>query len=368
MPLTTETTTPRHIYNTAPEIADQLLQNHSYFPVASTSPSAFVGRNSTWIITLTTEEKIFAKELKAEASGPMAFKRSTDFAAFASTQPDHAPASPSLLASDPDSALLLFEYCSGTSLAQLLVEERIPENFSEIVGRSLALLHTGDPSGLEPVHHPSPPVEMLSLGVPQTRYIDFTLAEIKLWSELQKDQELVEAAAQLRADEITHQQAPVHADLRLDQFHYHNDELQLLDWEEFGLGDPARDLGTLAGEWIYRAVLDTVTTRANASAPPMHFSEETATERIAERMATLLPNIEHMWRAYTRTIGTTDTELRHRATAHLGWHLIDRTISRAQSVSRLPGIERAAAGIGRKALLAPTRYADALGFSGRTSS
>lgn len=332
--------------------------------VVDVARPAFAGRNAAWSMTLAAGERVFVKRISARAAGPVAFRRSTDFAGFAERNPEHAPAGPRLLGSDEAEALLVFEHCPGTSLALLLVEERVPETFPEEAGRLLARLHSGPTAGLRAAAHPSPPVEMLQLGVPHTRYVEFTLAEIAFWGELQRDAELVAATAELRRWESEHLTTPVHGDLRLDQFHLRDGRLQLLDWEEFGLGDPARDLGTLAGEWIHRAVLDTVTTRAGADAPPLHFDSAAAGARIAERMSALAPRVRRMWQAYSRARPGADEQLAQRATAHLGWHLVDRTLARAAQVSRLSGIERAAAGIGRRILLAPGAYATALGFEG----
>ena len=206
---------------------------------------------------------------------------------------------------------------------------------------------------------------MLGIGVPHTRYLEFTIAEMALWAQLQADSVLVKAAGELQQWEHEHQVAPIHGDLRLDQFHWYQNKLRVLDWEEFGLGDPARDLGMLAGEWIYRAVLDTVTTRGDSPAPPEIFSDDIATSHIADRISSVIPRIREMWTAYNRYSNQADEQLPVRATAHLGWHLVDRSIARAAMVSRLPGIERASAGIGRKALIDPGRYTNALGF-GRT--
>lgn len=330
--------------------------------VVDLAPPAFAGRNASWRMTLADGRRIFVKRISARAAGPTALRRSTGYAEFAERHPAHAPAGPRLIAADASESLLVFEHCPGTGLAELLVQERVPASFPERAGRMLARLHSGPTAGLEPTAHPSPPVEMLRVGVPHTRYVDFTLAEIAFWGELQRDARLVAAAADLRMRERANQTAPIHGDLRLDQFHLAEGELQLLDWEEFGLGDPARDLGTLAGEWIHRAVLDTVTTREGAGAPPLVFDSAAAVARIAERMTALAPRIRRMWGAYTAALPAADGELAIRATAQLGWHLVDRTLARAASVSRLPGIERAAAGIGRRVLLNPAAYATALGF------
>lgn len=362
------TATAPHPQSTTPAarraagLASTVLAIHGREAVEEIAPAAFAGRNGTWNMRLRSGEKVFVKQISALASGPMAFNRSVAFAAFAEQSADFAPATPQLIGSDTANNLLVFEHCPGTSLAHLLVEESMPENFPEEAGALLARLHAGPAIGLERSAPPSPPVEMLAVGVPHARYLEFTMAEMALWSQLQNDQELVAAAGRLRASERKHQERPIHGDLRLDQFHLHNAKLCVLDWEEFGLGDPARDLGMLAGEWIYRAVLDTVTTRGGASAPPARFDHDSASARIAERMATVVPSIRRMWTSYADNANYGDPDLPVRATAHLGWHLVDRTITRAPMVSRLPGIERAAAGVGREALLAPGNYVKALGF------
>lgn len=59
-------------------------------------------------------------------------------------------------------------------------------------------------------------------------------------------------------------------------------------------------------------------------------------------MGHLVPNIQAMWEAYCQERHADDHQaLALRSVAFLGWHLIDRTIARASSVAKLPGIERA---------------------------
>lgn len=351
----------------AAEHVNRLLASSELGVIAGVAPVTFAGRNKSWIMTLSTGQRIFVKQILEQVAGPQAFARSLAFASFAEQYPAYAPASPRHIASDRDSGILIFDYCPGESLALLLVEEIVPANFSHRIGTLLARLHTAPTAGVAVAEHPSPPVDLITVGVPAKHYVRFTLAEIALWKQLQADAELGHAVKLLRESEAHHRTALVHGDLRLDQFHISDEEIYLLDWEEFGVGDPARDLGTLAGEWVYRGVLDTVTTRGGATAPPEHFDERAANARITERIASLLPRVRDMWEAYTQAVPIDDSALAVRATAHLGWHLIDRTIARASTAARLPGIERAAAGIGRKILLDPQRYAPSLGFVGGLS-
>ncbi|GAB3620567.1 hypothetical protein GCM10027417_18280 [Glutamicibacter endophyticus] len=346
----------------AARATDLLADAGIHADITDVQPPAFNGRNGAWSMGLTSGQRIFVKHILAEVSGDRAFERSVAFAEFSQRHSALAPHSPQLIAHRKADGLLIFEHCGGINLAELLIREAIPEDFAAQAGRHMARLHRAPIDGLAASYHPSPPTQMLRHGVSQERYVRFTLAELALWPQLQEDQALVTAAEELRAWEAAHQVAPIHGDLRLDQFHLSDGRPVLLDWEEFGLGDPARDLGTFAGEWIYRAVLDTVTSRGGAGAPPLSFDAASATRRITERMEHLAPRISQMWQAYRLEAKREDPELALRATAHLGWHLVDRTIARAATVSRLPGIERAAAGIGRKILLAPAAYRAALGF------
>lgn len=359
-----ETATPAA--RKAARVAADLILELGLAPITDIEPAPFAGRNGTWVMTLADESKIFVKQLFPHTASPQAFARSVAFAHFAGLQRDHAPASPALLASDADTGVLVFEHCPGTGLAHLVVEEKVPQAFPQQAGALLARLHSAPAQGLEATTIASPPIQLLRLGVPHTRFLDFTLAEMRLWSTLQSDADLLAAAEDLHRNEIANQSRPIHADLRLDQFHLHEGELRLLDWEEFGLGDPARDLGMLAGEWVYRAVLDTVTTRGNNIAPPEVFTEHSATEHIANQLNRAIPQVRSLWDSYLANGARPDAQLAVRATAQLGWHLVDRAITRASMVSRLSGIERAAAGIGRKALLDPQGFCASLGFERST--
>lgn len=346
---------------TAAQQAQPLLDGLGRAQIRTVSPTQFAGRNGSWIMELTDGSRIFVKKFNTSATSPQAFARSMNFSTFARNYPQHAPSTPKLLAGDESTGLLLFDYCSGTSLVHLIVQDALPVSFAADSGRLLARLHSGPTDGLEPAGS-TLPVQMLRFGVTHTRYLDFTLAELSLYPTLQQDGELLQALEALQDAEETNRKSPIHGDLRWDQFHLNDSQLNLLDWEDFCLGDPARDIGTLAGEWIYRAVLDTVTSRGGADSPPEYFDENSATTMISHRLAAVVPQLQELWHHYRLNSSTDDSQLALRVTARLGWHLVDRSMARAAMVSRLPGIERAAAGIGRRALLDPARYSHALGF------
>lgn len=132
--------------------------------VKSVSSPSFRGRNKSWVLTFDGGDKVFLKQVDKTIAGPHAFDRSINFAKFADNNSTDVPNSPKLLASHRSSGLLAFEYCSGESLAKLLVDETIPDSFSRQVGSSLAKIHAGPTDNLQEVAHPPPPLQMLKLG------------------------------------------------------------------------------------------------------------------------------------------------------------------------------------------------------------
>ncbi len=91
-------------------------------------------------------------------------------------------------------------------------------------------------------------------------------------------------------------------------------------------------------------------------------THELVLQRGVEKMQRLLPRVHHFWRGYRQSRPYLDDGFAARATAFAGWHLLDRMIAGATKTARLSGIQRAAAGVGRAALLNPEKFAATLGF------
>ncbi len=119
---------------------------------------------------------------------------------------------------------------------------------------------------------------------------------------------------------------PVHGDLRLDQFLLGDTTLHLNDWEEFRLGDPARDVGAYAGEWLHRAVLR-IPAQETDDAFSAVLTHEEVVARGSEELTRVLPLISAFHRGYREGGGPEDDGLVVRATSYAGWHLIDRLIA-----------------------------------------
>lgn len=201
--------------------------------------------------------------------------------------------------------------------------------------------------------------------LPADAYTNASGAELQLFSMVQRDTELLGLFSELRRAEERSERKPVHGDVRLDQFLVAGKEIFLVDWEEFRIGDPARDVGAFLGEVIFRALLavfmneglhDSVEDGAGLRSKIL----EVGAGEIESRSAFLGTFLE----AYGAHHGVPGEEFRIRTVSYAGWHLLDRVIANARRSYHLPATMRGVAGIGRAALFAPTRYASSFGFKG----
>lgn len=246
-----------------------------------------------------------------------------------------------------------------------MVDETFDDDLARTAGEMLGHLHDHDldDPGTGGPPPPSMPSPGLLVGIPHHHFDQLSFGEIQAWRLLQRDDELVRAVTGLAASETAQPRVPAHCDLRVDQFLVSGGRLYLSDWEEFRLADAARDVGGFAGEWLYRAVLDIVTTRGGAPVIDAQLTHDDVLARGAANLQRLSGKVRSFWSGY-RAVRTVGPALAERATAFAGLHLLDRLIVGASRSARLSGIERAAAGIGRAALLDPARHGDAIGLGG----
>ncbi|MGJ5755236.1 class V lanthionine synthetase subunit LxmK [Streptomyces puniciscabiei] len=346
---------------------DALLDDLGLGPFLRDSLVAPVGRNDSWAGQTVGGRRVFVKRLigpeedvRARMGRMLAFER------FATGLPAAALRGPAFLGSDEENHLVVFEYVNGArNGAELMVDETFGEELAEQIGRAIGLLHAAPvapEAGLDRSVPPHPPLNLLR-GMSLPLFETLTFAELQGWRLMQQDEALVQAVSALREQEQHTPRVPSHCDLRVDQFLVLGDDFLVTDWEEFRLADPARDVGAFAGEWLYRSVLDIVTTRGDTVFLDAELTHELVLSRGVAKMQRLLPLIESFWHGYRSTRPDFDAGLPVRATAYAGWHLLDRLMAGGSRASRLSGIERAAAGIGRAALLAPEKFATTLGFS-----
>lgn len=326
---------------------------------------AHLGRNDNWAGTTTSGAAVFVKKLGGgSVEARTRLDRIVGFERLAERHEDGVRR-PHCLGWDEDSLLVAFELLEGAQNgSELAADEQFDDDLARAAGQAVAAVHTMDAdaaAAIDESPHPLPPIDQIR-ALPLTAFYAASAAELEAWSLLQHDADLARGLVELRDREREAPQVPIHADLRLDQFLVAGaDQLYLSDWEEFRCGDAARDIGGFAGEWLRRAVLSIGST-SDPSVPDLEPSHESIVERGVKELERLRPRVIAFWTGYVERSGRADPSLAERATAFAGWHLLDRMLASAARRPRLLAVERAAAGIGRSALLAPSRFVDVVGL------
>jgi aminoglycoside phosphotransferase (APT) family kinase protein len=328
-------------------------------PSTVTSPR---GRNDNWAGTTAGGTAVFVKQF-TDGRRTERMRRTEAVWEAGRERLD----TPRLIGADPDHALLVFEYVAdAASGAELAADATFDEALCARAGSAVAALHNLDGSSLDAADHPLPPIPLLK-ALPLERYAQASAAELAMWRLLHGDKPLIEALEALRASD-THDVAargPIHGDLRLDQFMVAKDTLYVTDFEEARIGDPARDLGAFAGEWLFHAVAGIPAKLADASPIGHTPSHDEIIATGASEIEQHAPLVRAFYGAYLHsapTRATEDKDLAARAAAYAGWHMLDRMLAAAQSTARLSAINKAAAGIGRTVLLSPAEFTSSLGL------
>ncbi|MEU9121554.1 class V lanthionine synthetase subunit LxmK [Streptomyces sp. NPDC048506] len=341
---------------------DALLSRLGLGRFDPTTVSSATGRNDNWAGTTVDGTPVFVKQL---GSGDHAERMKRTEAIWAAGR--DVLDTPRLIGTDPDTSLLVFEYLSGgESGAELAARDAFDEALCDRAGSMLAAVHGLDGEGFDTSAHPLPPVASLE-AIPLRHYLQASGAELAMWRLLHADQPLVEALRTLRAADTERipSRCLIHGDVRFDQFLLADGTLHLTDFEEARIGDPARDIGAFAGEWLFQAAAKIPATLADAS-PLGHTAthEEIIATGVGE-IEQRTPKVRRFFRAYLDAAPATaraDKELGVRAAAYAGWHMIDRMLAGAANSATLSPINKAAAGIGRTVLLSPDDFVSSLGL------
>ncbi|MFD7450940.1 class V lanthionine synthetase subunit LxmK [Kitasatospora sp. NPDC059827] len=348
-----------------PEV-DEFLGRLGLGPFERASLSAPVGRNDAWAGRTRSGRKVFVKRLLGQPGDVRErMRRLLSFERFRTTLPAGAVRTPRFLGADETFGLVVFDHLDeAVNGAEMMVDETFDDQLSFEVGRTIGRIHAAvpeDPDGFDTTL-PALPSTSLLRGMSQQMFEGLSFAGLEAWHLMQGDRGVVEAIAALATEESRAPRVPSHCDLRVDQLLVVRGHLYVADWEEFRLADPARDVGSFAGEWLYRSVLDIVTARGDTAFADVELTHELILDRGTQKLDRLRPRVRHFWSGYLETAPAADDGLIERATAFAGWHLLDRLIAGSAQRSRVSGIERAAAGIGRSALLSPRRFAAAIGL------
>ncbi|OIJ99091.1 class V lanthionine synthetase subunit LxmK [Streptomyces monashensis] len=334
--------------------------------------TSFVGRNDNWSGTTTTGAQVFVKKL-GDTTAAQNFQRITVFEELAAKRPSRRLRTPALLGTDPEHHLVAFELLSDvTTGTELAADDAFDEGLCRQAAQALAVIHRlpADQAALDTSPHPLPPLGGLR-GLSLDYFVERSFAEIETWQLLQNDPQVIDALHHLRDSEDSAVLCPIHADVRLDQFLVNGSTLYMTDFEEFRLGDPARDIGGFIGEWLFRAIHGipkSISDGADFGHTATH--DEILAHGVTE-LARLRPLMAAFWNSYLHAAKPSARHvpgLATRSAAFAGWHMIDRMIAHAVAAVRLSPAHRAAAGIGRTILLSPSDFTATLGLEGRAAA
>jgi aminoglycoside phosphotransferase (APT) family kinase protein len=323
------------------------------------------GRNESYRVD-TAAGAVVVKRLTGHGA-PQRWENSRRFAA----QSFDVPAPRLMYAAESSAALIFPEVADSIAGNELLVHERFTPALCAQVGRVLADLHgrACPPSPVGGGVDPLPTARALR-GLPLEAVQRFTAGEVEAWRLIQGDEALVESVIALRERTSAASRTWIHGDFRVDQVLVVGDGVSIVDWEEFGVGDPAYDTGSWLGEWVYRAALDIPTARgdgvgtgdAHAGLAHRALSADQVVRRGVAKLDALTPHMAAFWDSY-RGAREVSAEERTRVVQFAGWHLVERLLTLAQVKAMLPGVTRAAAGIGKRLLTDPGAAAQALGLT-----
>ncbi|MEX1654843.1 class V lanthionine synthetase subunit LxmK [Streptomyces pseudovenezuelae] len=307
---------------------------------------------------------IFVKQLNAALGCPApGVRRVRSFEAL------HVPglSTPALLGADDDRNLLVFELVEGAEPADELAREgRFDPGLARRLGETIGTLHELPPTlhgTIDASASAYPPLEPLE-GLSLTQYQAASAAVLQGWRLLQQDEEVKAALRALRRAEDGAAKVPTHGDFRLDQVLVADGRTQIIDWEEFRIADPARDVGMFVGEWLYlaadRAARVLHTGHAAQSKTVIDASREEVMAQATVELCAIQPMVTQFWDGYRSVRTETDLEFPLRVAAFAGWHLYDRMFSVVAKLAVLSMTQYVANGIGRKALLSPARIVELL--------
>lgn len=346
------------------ELVQKLLDQLGLGCLVIDTATPILRRNDSWSGITTSGAEVFVKRISTD--DPSRYRRACIFEILSGVTPIPGLTTPHCHGWDDTSQLQVFQWVRDAEIAtDLLYDGRLTCDLAQRVGVSLAALHTTVPAsglGLERVDFPLPTTEWLA-ALPSRMYDRASAGELQVWRMLQQDESLAPAIARLRADENAAAATMIHGDVRLDQIlvDVRGGVVHLTDWEEFRIGDPARDTGAFVGDLLCHAASRALRNTSGSASTPVGERADISTTDIAAELARIQPVLRAFWRGY-RVNGNVGDELAHRTVAFAGWHTYDRLIAQAQRSARVSAVARGVAGMGRNLLRDPGRFLTTLGL------
>lgn len=314
-----------------------------------------MGRNISGVVDL-GGEAIFVKRIRG-MDGEGRFDRSCAFH-DCGLAPSRAVRTPELLHADRETLLLVYDFLpDADGLSTAFLEDGLPADRIVEIAVLLAALHSSTPARPELAQWPPPLLPPWGRNAVHIELLEgATSGYLDVWRIIQGDPELRMALHALVAS--PYQARPVHGDLRVDQILAKDGQMWLIDWEEFRLGDPARDIGSLGGELLYSRMRHLLG-RDGGDAP---LTESQILRTGVELMEQARQDIALLWATYVSAFGDVDENLASRVANFIGWQLFDRALAAGSFLGRISPFDRAIAGIGRNLVLNGTSFLPVIGL------
>lgn len=318
-----------------------------------------LGRNLNARLRFSDGDEIFVKAVRGLGSEGRYQRITTfhdvmDFSGLPVRTPD-------LIARD-DAGLVLAQTVVGIdgAFAERVRESTASPEDLTLVACAVAAMHSATPSDASRIESRAPSLPPHGLdAMPIELFEGSTTGQLEMWRLLQNDSVLQNRLdALVRSAPRGDAAVPIHEDLRSDQILLEGGTCWVLDWEDFRLGDPARDVGSLLGELFYHRARRLVHSIAADGEDVTDASIIAYGSRTVDQA---VPSLRTFWRAYS-SAHSVENGFSARAVGFLGWHLFDRALASATYYGRMSAMDRALAGIGREAIVNAPGYIDVLGL------
>lgn len=324
-----------------------------------------VGRNRSAVITLTDDSKLHLKQIKGEGSDQR-FARSLSFEQFSHNLP-LSFGTPRILAHSSAQRCILFEHVNhDTKLSDLVSKSRVAPHRIVSVAEALVNLHSmkiDDTDSLDSSLPTFPPVNAKALSYDY--FENATFGELALWRIIQADLGLQTVIQDLV--ESPFHAVPIHGDFRPDQVLLLDAKPTFIDFEDFRIGDRARDIGSFLGELFYHGIREMVVSATVSKNGEL--THETVVENGVRLLEEIRPTLNDFWRAYVNSWhmgppnGADVKALAVRVCGYMGWHLFDRSLVTSSVMGRLSANDRALSGIGRNIIVNREQFVGELGLT-----
>ncbi|QAY62560.1 hypothetical protein ET495_04080 [Xylanimonas allomyrinae] len=273
----------------------------------------------------------------------------------AAAAPDLAPP---ILDVDETTRTVTFPYLvDAQSLQELLDTAHDPSDVLvefRKAGQLLGTLHALLPEDVGPARAPddlaAAPVSAFD-WITAEGFARASGGELECWRLLQHDPELCETIRHWVASQRDAEVRPAHGDVRPDQLLVDPaGGMLLVDWEEFTLAPPQRDLCGLLGAVFFDALTRTFASLDGGRASALE-THQLLLERGEQLIDGARPVIDATIEGYTSTSDVTPSPVD--LARGTGWYVLDRVIARSMMSFAMSPVDRGLAGIGRQLVIDP---------------